>query len=243
MRQFTAYPLLLPFIISSLNSSETIIIINYYNFNMQDISMKTLYITAFIFILITSAYSQTSKQTTDLDKTVQAYLNNHKSSYEYANIPEADGKNFYDMIIKNKYKSALEIGTSNGYSSIWIAWALSKTGGKLITIEINENHYKRALENFKEAGLSDYIDARFANAHELIYKLNGPFDFVLEDADISKEYFDAASKKLLADGCFVSHGVRGEYGEYAQYIKGFNNFETQFNTGGGYCISYKKTGK
>lgn len=45
-------------------------------------------------------------------------------------------------MVKNNYKKALEIGTSTGHSSIWIAWALSKTDGKLITIEINERRYK-----------------------------------------------------------------------------------------------------
>jgi len=44
------------------------------------------------------------------------------------NIPDVDGKLLYDIIIKNNYKSALEIGTSTGHSGIWIAWALSKTG-------------------------------------------------------------------------------------------------------------------
>ena len=44
---------------------------------------------------------------------------------------------------------AIEIGTSTGLSAIWIAWALSKTGGKLITIEIDEGRHKKALANFK----------------------------------------------------------------------------------------------
>ncbi len=54
------------------------------------------------------------------------------------NVPASDGKLLYDIIMENKYKSAVEIGTSTGHSSIWIAWALSKTGGKLITFEIDE---------------------------------------------------------------------------------------------------------
>ena len=72
------------------------------------------------------------------------------------NVPASDGKILYELIIKNNYKKALEIGTSTGHSAIWIAWALSKTGGKLITVEINEERYQEAIENFKETGLSDY---------------------------------------------------------------------------------------
>lgn len=55
-----------------------------------------------------------------------------------------------------------------GLSGIWIAWALSKTGGKLITIDIDEERHKQALKNFKEAGLSEDIDTRLADAHALV---------------------------------------------------------------------------
>ena len=90
------------------------------------------------------------------------------------NVPESDWKLLYDLIIKNNYKAALEIGTSTGHSGIWIAWALSKTGGKLITIEIDEDRHNEAISNFKKAGLADYIDARLANAHNLVKELEGP---------------------------------------------------------------------
>ena len=67
--------------------------------------------------------------------------------------------------------------------------------GKLITIEINEGRHKEALANFKEAGLSEYIDARLADAHELVEKLKGPLDFVFSDADKDwyQNYFIAPS--------------------------------------------------
>jgi caffeoyl-CoA O-methyltransferase len=56
------------------------------------------------------------------------------------NVPESDGKLLYNLVIKNHYTRALEIGTLTGYSAMWIARALSKTGGTLITIEIHEGH-------------------------------------------------------------------------------------------------------
>ncbi len=163
-----------------------------------------------------------------------------------------DGRLLYDIIIKNNYTKALEIGTSTGRSSIWIAWALSKTGGKLITIEIDEARYKTALENFRKAGLSEYIDARLADAHELVPKLKGPFDFVFSDADKSwyKNYFDAVAPKLLVGGCYTSHNVSDDgrdgfgLGRYVEYLKSLKNFETTFNErGAGVSISYKKSGK
>ena len=84
-----------------------------------------------------------------LDERVRNFLDNHRRSWRDMNVSETDGKILYDLIIKNNYTRALEIGTSTGHSGIWIAWALSKTGGKLITIEIDERRHREALSNFE----------------------------------------------------------------------------------------------
>src|SRR5512138_1694411 len=112
-----------------------------------------------------SLRSQTAKDSRSTDEKVKSFLNDHSRQWYDMNVPAADGQLLYDIIVKNNYKCALEIGTSTGHSGVWIAWALSKTGGKLITIDIDEARHKTALENFKLAGLSDYIDARLADAH------------------------------------------------------------------------------
>ena len=70
-----------------------------------------------------------------LDEKVRIFLENRKGTWHDWNVPYSDGMILYDLVVKNKYKKAVEIGTSTGLSAIWIAWALSKTGGKLITIE------------------------------------------------------------------------------------------------------------
>ena len=182
-----------------------------------------------------------------LDAKVEMFLETHKGTWHDWNIPYSDGKVLYDLVLKNGYKSALEIGTSTGHSAIWIAWALSNTGGKFITIEIDEDRYKRALANFKEAGLSEHIDARLADAHELVEKLEGPFDFVFVDADKdwSKNYFTALAPKLEIGGCFTAHNARntGMEGikEFIDYVKGLPNFKTTIDTTSrsGISISYK----
>ena len=182
-----------------------------------------------------------------LDEQVEKFLERRKGTWHDWNIPYADGKVLYDLVLNNGYKKAVEIGTSTGLSAIWIAWALSKTGGKLITIEIDEDRYKQALANFKEAGLSEYIDARLADAHELVEKLEGPFDFVFVDADKewSKNYFTALAPKLEVGGCFTAHNARntGMKGikEFLDYVKGLPNFKTTIDTtsSSGISISYK----
>ena len=160
-------------------------------------------------ILHGQVIAQALKENTALDEKVKKFLSDHSGQWHDLNIPAADGQLLYDLIIKGNYKSALEIGTSTGHSGIYIAWALSKTGGKLITIDIDEERHKTALENFKQAGLSEYIDARLADAHMLVKELKGPFDFVFSDADKDwyKNYFIDVDPKLKVGGCFTAHNI------------------------------------
>jgi len=199
---------------------------------------------------IRSGYCKEHQDSRALDEKVEKFLEARKGTWQDWNIPYSDGKILYALVLKNNYKKALEIGTSTGLSAIWIAWALSKTGGKLVTIEFDEDRYKRALANFKEAGLSEYIDARLADAHELVEKLEGPFDFVFADADKdwSKNYFMALAPKLEVGGCFTVHNARntGMRGirEFLDYVKGLPNFKTTIDTtsSSGISISYKMAG-
>jgi caffeoyl-CoA O-methyltransferase len=204
--------------------------------------------------MITSALPIKPDKNQNLDEKVRNFLDSHSYSWRDMNISEADGEVLHDIIVKNNYKKALEIGTSTGHSAIWIAWALSKTGGKLITIEINERRYRLALANFEEAGLSDYIDARLADAHELVPKLKGPFDFVFCDADKGwyKNYLIAVLPKLKVGGCFTAHNVSGRrgrqmwgIGEFVDHLESLPNMETTYVRPGwsGISISYKRSAK
>lgn len=188
----------------------------------------------------------------DLDARVKKFLASQRWGWRDMNVPEVDGQTLYDIIIKNNYTRALEIGTSTGHSSIWIAWALSKTGGKLITVEIDERRHQQALENFKEAGLSEYIDARLGDAHEIVPALEGPFDFVFSDADKNwyKNYLDTVLPKLEVGGCYTTHNVyrgsgrrgRGRSSDYLDYLLSLPNLETTVDSrGSGLAISYKKS--
>jgi predicted O-methyltransferase YrrM len=181
-----------------------------------------------------------------LDKQVKAFLKERENSWRDLNVPTSDGQALYDIIVKNNYKNAVEIGTSTGHSGIWIAWALSKTGGRLTTFEIDEDRHKEALENFKKAGLSQYIDARLGDAHQLVPQVKGPVDFVFSDADKSWyiNYFNDLDPKLSVGGCFVSHNVsRTNNQHFYEYVIQLPNYKTTLDDrGSGMSISYK-TGK
>lgn len=208
-----------------------------------------------LFVSIAPGYSFDGEKERILDEKVEKFLNKMQNQWRDFNVPEKDGKILYDIIVQNKYKDALEIGTSTGHSAIWLAWALSKTGGKLITIEIDEGRYKRALANFKEAGLSEYIEARLADAHHLVNKLPGPFDFVFIDADKDwyTNYAKAVIPKIMPGGCLTAHNVeepgatnRGRFhmkgtDEYYEYMKSLPEFDTRIHpeSQAGIAVSYK----
>jgi predicted O-methyltransferase YrrM len=91
--------------------------------------------------------------------------------------------------------------------------------------------------------MSKYVDARLADAHELVPKLNGPIDFVFSDADKDwyLNYFKALEPKLRVGGCFTAHNV-GMSGvrEYYDYVSKLPNYNTTVDKrGAGMAISYK----
>ncbi|MBN1996381.1 class I SAM-dependent methyltransferase [candidate division KSB1 bacterium] len=214
--------------------------------------MKNFIVTFLLGILLTTnlLFCQKAAENSDLDKKVKTWLDEHAYNWHDMNVPYTDGKLLYDLVLKNGYTSALEIGTSTGHSGIWIAWALSKTGGKLITIDIDERRHNQALQNFKDAGVAEYIDARLADAHELVKELKGPFDFVFSDADKDwyKNYFIDVAPKLKVGGCFTAHNVSMRYSgggikEFIDYVKSLPNFDTHIDkdSRAGVSISYKKS--
>jgi predicted O-methyltransferase YrrM len=155
-----------------------------------------------------------------LDARVRAFLDQRRGSWRDLNVPEADGRTMHDLIVARRLTRALEIGTSTGHSGIWIAWALSKTGGRLTTIEIDADRHRQAVANFRAAGLDAYVDARLGDAHELTRTLPGPWDFVFSDADKEwyPNYLAAVWPKVVAGGCFTAHNVAMRGGAIGEFL-------------------------
>jgi predicted O-methyltransferase YrrM len=199
--------------------------------------------------VVLSAVPQGPAGSNGLDARVKAFLDASRDSWRDMNVPESDGQLLHDLVVKGGYKRALEIGTSTGRSGVWIGWALSKTGGKLITIDIDEGRHREAVQNFTKAGVAPFIDARLADAHDLVPKLDGPFDFVFIDADKEwyTNYVKAVIPKLTVGGCIAAHNVYarrgwrggGMTGDYYEYVSSLPSFETTL-TQGGVAISYKR---
>jgi len=190
-----------------------------------------------------------------LDSRVQAFLESKAQRWHDLNVPAADGKILHDLIVERGFTRAVEIGTSTGHSTIWIAWALSKAGGKLVTFEIDRRRQEEATQNVAAAGLSDYVEFVLGDAHEAVPALNGSYDFVFSDADKDwyVNYFDALYPKLTADACFTAHNitqrsVRGGWGrrgyarEYFDHVSKIEDMETYIHprSQSGVAISCKR---
>lgn len=241
-------------------------------YKWSDLMRKLITIVALSSILcpamiyISCAEEQPASDPDALDAKVRQFMQRHRGTWHELNVPEADGKALHDIILEHGYKNALEIGTSTGYSTIWIAWALSKTGGKVITVEIDKYRHEEALANFREAGLDKYIDARLGDAHEIVPALEGPLDFVFCDADKDwyNNYLSATVEKIRVGGCFAAHNVsdgsrwgfggrsrgRGGFGGrgsgFLEFARSFSFLDTKvldIPGSAGLSVSYKKAEK
>jgi len=101
------------------------------------------------------------------------------------NVTEKGGQ-FLNMLVRiSKSQNILEIGSANGYSTIWLADAVRQNGGKMVTIDFSKPTYNSAKFNLNKACLSEFVNFYFGNALDIIPKINEPklFDFVFVDGE------------------------------------------------------------
>jgi len=162
------------------------------------------------------------------------------------NVNPDEGAFLRALAEKVHAKEGLEIGTSNGYSSIWIGMGLRKERGHLLTLEIDEGRANLAQANFRAAGLDSVITLKLGDALEEVPKLRGPYDFVFIDAwkqDYVK-YLDMVIPMVRPGGVIVAHNVtdlREELTDFIRAVQTNPQLKTTLeNPGpGGFSVSYK----
>jgi predicted O-methyltransferase YrrM len=108
------------------------------------------------------------------------------------------------LIQECESRSILEVGTSYGYSTVWLAEAARATGGIVTTLELHPHKVEYAKAQIAKAGLAEFVDFRVGDALETLKELPGPFEFVLLDLwkDLYIPCFDLIHPKL-ADGALL----------------------------------------
>jgi predicted O-methyltransferase YrrM len=103
---------------------------------------------------------------------------------KFLNLERPTAELIYLLLQASRRKQVLEIGTSNGYSTIWIAAALrNHDDARFISIEISPEKLALARKNLARAGFEARVELMQGNATEVVAGLRGPFDCVFFDAD------------------------------------------------------------
>jgi predicted O-methyltransferase YrrM len=128
------------------------------------------------------------------------------------------------LILSGGQRRGLEIGTSYGYSGLWIGAALAHNGGTLTTIDVNAEKVRAARATFARAELEQAIEVVEGDALEVVSSLSGPFDFVLIDANKegARAQFEAIWPKLAPRATIVTDNVtsHGEVlADFATYLR------------------------
>jgi predicted O-methyltransferase YrrM len=136
------------------------------------------------------------------------------------NITPDTGRFLWILARAARATRILEIGTSNAYSTIWLADAARETGGRVITLERDPNKIRLARENLERAGVAAWVEVREGPAAETLAALPGPFDLVFLDADRAsyRTYLELAVPRLVAGGLLVADNVVSHRAELEDFL-------------------------
>ena len=184
----------------------------------------------------------------DAEKKILAVLDDLDKNQRRGNmnVPLEDGRLLRLLTETVGAKHVVEIGTSNGYSGIWFCLALRKTGGKLTTFEIDEGRAVLARENFKKAGVVEFVTLVMGDAHKEAPKLKDPIDVLFLDADKAGyvDYLEKLLPLVRPGGLIIAHNMTKRMADpnYVKAITTNPKLETLFlhMQGGGVGVSMKK---
>ena len=136
------------------------------------------------------------------------------------NITPETGRLLWILVRSARATRILEVGTSNAYSTIWLADAARATGGRVTTLELNPAKVKLARENLARAGLADRVEVLEGRAVDSLGTLPGPLDFVFLDADRGNylTYLELVVPRLVPGGLLVADNVSSHAQELHDYL-------------------------
>ena len=136
------------------------------------------------------------------------------------NITPETGRFLAILVRAAGARRLLEIGTSNGYSTIWLAWAAQDTGGRVTTIERAPDKIAMARSNLARAGLAGRVTVCEGDAHDVLQARTGPFDFVFLDADRPSylAYLPRLLPLLKPGGLLVTDNVVSHAHELEEFL-------------------------
>jgi predicted O-methyltransferase YrrM len=183
---------------------------------------------------------------TEGEKKILSVLDEvQKTKKTYLSVPVADGRMLRLLTEAVGAKTVAEFGTSTGFSGLWFCLALQKTGGKLITFELDAGRAATARKHFEQAGVSQIVTIVEGDAHKNLTTLKGPIDVVFIDAE-KEGYVDYLNKVLplvRSGGLILAHNINmpAVADGYVKQVTADPELETVFYMdGGGLSVTLKK---
>jgi len=143
------------------------------------------------------------------EKQALAALDEMTQGKWHLNVTTREGRVLRQLTEAAGAKRVVEIGTSSGYSTIWLALGVRASGGKVFTHEIDPEKVKLARENFRKAGVDDLITIIEGDAHETIKQHTEPIDVLFLDAE-KKGYLDYMQQlmpRIRPGGLILGHDM------------------------------------
>ena len=169
----------------------------------------------------------------------------HEHSRKMLNLEPATAKLLHFILRSARRRKILEIGTSNGYSTIWIAAAVAPSCGEVISIDRSSDKHALARVNLEKAGLAHCVSLIAGEAVNTIPNLAGPFDAVFFDADRINAGIELQLllPKLAQDVIVAADNVSSHPREIAGYLEAIRAlpdfWEFTVPVGKGLSIAYR----
>lgn len=141
-------------------------------------------------------------------------------AHRMLNVTPEAARFLWALVMGTRARRVLEIGTSNGYSTLWLADAARANRGRVISIEQDPNKVRMARENLARAGLSAFVDIVNSPARQALEGLTGPFNFVFLDADRTSypDYLTQLMPALAPRALIVADNALSHASELEAYL-------------------------
>jgi caffeoyl-CoA O-methyltransferase len=167
---------------------------------------------------------------TEAERRVLAVLEEmRQSGTRHLSVDDKAGRLLRVLTEATGAKNVVEIGTSTGYSGLWLSLALQKTGGRLTTFEIDPGRAAQAREHFKKAGVAQLVTVVEGDAHKTVTQLQEPIDLVFIDADWGgyTDYLNKLLPLVRPGGLILAHNAES-VPDYVKAVTTRPDLETVF---------------
>lgn len=147
-------------------------------------------------------------------------------------VMDPDSAKFLSILaISNKAKTIVEVGSGVGYSTLWLAYAASIAGGKVITCEIDPAKAEETRTNLTKANVTNYVEILVGDAREVLRQRSEPVDLLFIDGEFGQyeTYFDVVYKRMNVGSMVVADKIvahENDLADYTTYVQNHPNLES-----------------